>query len=101
MKWVAAGGHTKYTDQEAIDAIEGEDPLDLAGVLNLAKHLSFIEIATPANPSQNALKLFARANGDSIELVARSSEGQESILATLLDSTPAAANKFLLLGVKQ
>ena len=61
----------------------------------------FTEIGTPANPSQNSLKLFARANGGSIELVARSSEGQETILATLLDGAAAPANKFLLLGVKQ
>ena len=60
----------------------------------------YTEISTPSNPAQNTVRLFARANGGSIEFVLRSSQGQEQILASLLDATPTSSNKFLLLGVK-
>ncbi len=58
------------------------------------------EISTPDNPDQNSFRFFARAQGESIQVVVRSSTGQEEVLATLLDGTPTAAKKMLLLGVK-
>ena len=58
------------------------------------------EIGTPTDPAQNSLRIFSRANGDSIEWVVRSSQGQEVVMATLLDAAPTAGKTLLLLGVK-
>jgi hypothetical protein len=71
------------------------------GVLLKDSFAQLTEIATPSDPAQNNLRLFARASGDSIQAVLRSSTGQELILGTLLDGAPAPAKKMLLLGVKQ
>ena len=44
--------HAKYTNANAVTAIEAEDPLDLAGVLNLAKNLNLTK-GTSANIDSN------------------------------------------------
>ena len=76
---------------------------DGSGVLTADEHDSYSEyeeVATPSNPDQNSFRFFARASGDSIQVVIRSSQGQEEILATLLDAAPTAGKTLLLLGVK-
>jgi hypothetical protein len=52
-----AGG---YTDADAIAAVEGEDPLDLAGIVNLAKYLQFDVIAAPGTPAASKTRLYAK-----------------------------------------
>ena len=58
------------------------------------------EIGTPSNPEQNSFRFFARASGDSIQIVVRSSQGQEKILALLLDAPSTTGKGLLLRGVK-
>ena len=60
-----AGG---YVDADAIAAIEAEDPLDLAGVVNLAKYLQFDEIAAPGAGAANKGRLYSVDRGGATTL---------------------------------
>ena len=95
MATLRVGPHTKYTDAEAITAAEGEATLDLTGDVTVAGFMGLAEIATPANPVQNKLRLFARANGTDIELVSLSSTGAECVICTLANGA-APANVLTL-----
>ncbi len=89
----AGGAHDQAHDHTTADG---------SGVLTNDEHdgySQYIEIATPGNPAQNAARLFARANGNNIDFVVRSSQGDETVLASLSDAV-AAASKLLTLGVK-
>ena len=62
---------------------------DGSGVLTGDEHDSYsqwTETTTPANPAQNSIRIFARDAGNGfIEFVARSSTGEEAVLAKLYD----------------
>ena len=51
--------HTKYLDSAAIAAIEAEDPLDLAGIVNIAKYIQLDEIAAPGAGAANKGRLYS------------------------------------------
>ena len=115
--------HTKYTDAEAIAAVEGEATLDLAGDVTIdgAKSLKvdvidekdaaagvriesvtirdgyaeIAEIATPGNPASNSARLFLRDNGDNSDLVLRSAIGNECTICTITNVS-AHVNKLPL-----
>ncbi|KKN03770.1 hypothetical protein LCGC14_1104330 [marine sediment metagenome] len=65
-----------------------------AGV-TIAGFMGLAEVATPANPAQNKLRLFARANGTDIELISLSSTGAECVICTLANGA-APANVLTL-----
>ncbi len=92
---IAAAHHAKYLDSAAIAAVEGEATLDLTGDVTIAGFTGLAEIATPANPAQNKLRLFARANGTDIELISLSSTGAECVICTLANGA-APANVLTL-----
>lgn len=55
--------HAIYTNAMAVAAIEAEDPLDLAGVVALAKYLEFDEIAAPGAGAANVGRLYSVDRG--------------------------------------
>lgn len=65
----------------------------LTGTVRPQLGLLLDEQSTPSNPAKNTVALFARANGDNIEIVALSSEGTECVIThnCTLDDTPAVA----------
>lgn len=93
LAWVGGGGDHNHTSTAGDGGELTNDEHD--------GYSEYDEISTPTNPDQNSFRFFARAQGESIQVVVISSTGQEEVLATLLDGTPTAAKKMLLLGVKQ
>lgn len=86
--------HTKAT---LPSAIAYEDEANVFNQLNQFRNIELNEIATPANPPQNKLEFFARANGSLIELIVRSSTGAEQVLCSLLDTAIVSIQRPLLL----
>ncbi len=88
--------HAKYLDAAAVSAVEAEDPLDLAGVVNLAKYLQFDEIAAPGAPAANKLRLYAADDSGVTRPYAVDSDGLVTELAgyTLIE-------KITLGGINQ
>ena len=82
--FVAAEHQTKYTDAEAVTAIEAEDPLDLAGVINAAKNINLalatVEIDVDDEvpvPTTSWLKVQARTGvTDGLDGIGAGVEGQ-------------------------
>jgi hypothetical protein len=58
--------HAKYLDSAAVAAIEAEDPLDLAGVVNIAKYHQYTEIADPGAGAANTLRVYAVDDGSGV-----------------------------------
>lgn len=105
--------HAKYTDAEAVTALEAEDPFDMAGVLNLAKNLNLTkgvsanidandEIAVPA---VSWLYLTSAGAADTLSGIGAGAEGQLVFLTvvagkdiTLAHNGAVVAGKPLLLN---
>jgi hypothetical protein len=66
------------------------------GLLIMDNFIEHEEIPTPANPALNNLRLFARASGTNIQLIALSSQGAECVICTLDDTAVAHTNTLTL-----
>jgi hypothetical protein len=66
------------------------------GLLIMDNFIEHEEIPTPANPALNFLRLFARASGANIQLIALSSQGAECVICTLDDTAVAHTNTLTL-----
>ena len=66
------------------------------GLLIKDNFIEHEEIPTPANPALNFLRLFARASGTNIQLIALSSQGAECVICTLDDTAVAHTNTLTL-----
>jgi hypothetical protein len=86
----------KYTDAEAVAAVEAENPLEMVGAVHFGEYIEFTEISQPAAPAQNKVRIYAFANGDQIELRARSSA--DDIQLHILSDTPTAHTNTLALN---
>jgi hypothetical protein len=66
------------------------------GLLIKDNFIEHEEIPTPTNPALNNLRLFARASGTNIQLIALSSQGAECVICTLDDTAVAHTNTLTL-----
>ena len=66
---------------DAIDESTGAAGVTIDSLLTQDGHIVFDEIGTPAAPSQNSLRLYVKADGDNIELWARSSIDDKLIIS--------------------
>lgn len=66
------------------------------GLLIKDNFIEHEEIPTPTNPALNNLRLFARASGANIQLIALSSQGAECVICTLDDTAVAHTNILTL-----
>ena len=66
------------------------------GLLIKDNFIEHEEIPTPTNPALNFLRLFARASGTNIQLIALSSQGAECVICTLDDTAVAHTNTLTL-----
>jgi hypothetical protein len=81
------------------DVIHEKTPatgVTIDGLLIMDNFIEHEEIPTPANPALNFLRLFARASGANIQLIALSSQGAECVICTLDDTAVAHTNILTL-----
>ncbi|KKK59936.1 hypothetical protein LCGC14_3029380 [marine sediment metagenome] len=81
---------------DAINEKTSEAGVTIDGLLIKDNFIEHEEIPTPANPALNFLRLFARANGSDIQLIALSSQGVECVICTLDDTGAPHTNTLTL-----
>ena len=98
---LATGGRAGSTSQAQdfgstgikADAIAESTPaagVTIDSVLLKDGFVGMAEISTPSTPSANNLRIFPRANGSNIELIALSSTGAECVICTLANGAAPA-----------